>query len=80
MAPEKLKPGDCVETGKDAPKKIGNTFELNDIPTGIKIHNIEMRPGQGATFCRSAGCAATLVQKSTDKDRYCVVRLPSGKN
>lgn len=76
LAPQMLKPGDSVSSGMDAPLKPGNTLKLENIPTGMKIHNIELRPGYGGQMCRSAGCSGTLVTKGDDG--FAVIRLPSG--
>ncbi len=71
-----MKPGDTISSGTDAPLKPGNTLRLRNIPTGMKIHNVELVPGKGGQMCRSAGCSSTLVQKGDDN--YAVLRLPSG--
>ena len=76
LAPQSLKPGDTISSGKDAPLKPGNTLRLRDIPTGMKIHNVELAPGKGGKMCRSAGCSSTLVHKG--EDDFAVLRLPSG--
>lgn len=76
LAPQALKPGDPITSGADAPLKPGNTLKLKNIPTGMKIHNIELTPGKGGQMCRSAGCSGSLVQKG--EDGYAVLRLPSG--
>jgi large subunit ribosomal protein L2 len=35
-------------SGAEAAPEIGNTLPLQNIPVGTVIHNIELRPGQGA--------------------------------
>ncbi len=52
--------GNTVESGADAPPTVGNCLPLKNIPLATVIHNIEMRPGQGAVLCRSAGTNAVL--------------------
>ena len=49
---------------------------LSSIPVGTLIHNIELRPGQGASMARSAGTFAQLVSREGD---YAIVKLPSGE-
>jgi large subunit ribosomal protein L2 len=49
---------------------------LSDIPLGTIIHNIELRPGQGAALARSAGSYAQL---SAREGKYAVLRMPSGE-
>ena len=43
---------------------------------GTVIHNIELRPGQGALLVRSAGNFAQLTSR---EGKYCVIKLPSGE-
>jgi large subunit ribosomal protein L2 len=47
---------------------------LADIPVGVEIHNIELRPGKGGQMVRSAGMVARLVAKEGD---YATILLPS---
>eukprot|EP00210_Caulerpa_lentillifera_P001215 g1171.t1 len=77
LAPQKVKPGDTIMSGDEAPLKPGNSLKLRNIPTGMRIHNIELVPGRGGQMCRSAGCYSTLLQKG--EDGYGIVRLPSGE-
>ena len=50
-------------SGKDAEPEVGNTIILSDIPLGTVIHNVELRPKQGAKMARSAGSYAQLTAK-----------------
>ena len=54
IAPDGLTAGDSVISGADAPPSVGNCLPLKNIPIGMKIHAVEMRPGKGAALCRSA--------------------------
>jgi len=56
--------------------EVGNALPLKNIPVGTIIHNIELRPGQGALLVRSAGNFAQLTSRDGD---YCVIKLPSGE-
>ena len=76
IAPNGLKVGDQVFSGKDADIKPGNALPLANIPTGTFVHNVELYPGKGAQLVRSAGNAAQLLAKET---KYAQVRLPSGE-
>jgi len=49
---------------------------LSNIPLGTVIHNIELRPGQGAKLVRSAGTFAQLVSR---EDNYAIIKMPSGE-
>src|SRR5438132_13215165 len=74
LAPLGLKVGDPIESGPDAPVRIGNTLPLEGIPVGSTIHNIELTLGRGGQLVRSAGTSAQLLAKEGD---YAVVRMPS---
>lgn len=76
LAPNGLKVGQTVSTGKTAAPEIGNTLFLSDIPLGTVVHNIELYPGQGAAMARSAGTYAQLLAR---EGKYAIVKLPSGE-
>jgi large subunit ribosomal protein L2 len=76
LAPQGLKVGASVQSGDSAPVEAGNALFLKDIPLGTFIHNVELRPGQGAALVRSAGSAAQLQAKD---GRYVIIRMPSGE-
>ena len=65
-----------VLSGKDAPINIGNTLPLSELPLGTVIHNIELKPGQGAILVRSAGSYAQLMARD---GKYATVKLASGE-
>ena len=76
IAPDGLKVGDVVISGKGADIKPGNCLPFENIPVGTIIHNIEINPGRGAQLVRSAGDYAQLMAKDA---QYAQVRLPSGE-
>ncbi|MBP3774690.1 MAG: 50S ribosomal protein L2 [Bacteroidaceae bacterium] len=76
IAPNGLKVGVTVMSGENAAPEVGNTLPLSKIPVGTIIHNLELRPGQGAILVRSAGNFAQLTSR---EGKYCVVKLPSGE-
>jgi len=76
IAPKDLKADDQIQSGEDAPIKVGNTLPLRNIPLGSVIHCVEMRPGKGAQIARSAGTSAQLVAKESV---YVTLRLRSGE-
>ena len=76
LAPNGLKVGAQVMSGADALPEVGNSLALKDIPVGTVIHNIALRPGQGAALVRAAGNFAQLTSKEGD---YAVIKLPSGE-
>ena len=76
LAPVGLKAGDTILASAAADIKPGNCLPLANIPVGTIIHNIELQPGYGAQFVRSAGVAAQLLAKEGELAQ---VRLPSGE-
>lgn len=76
VAPNGLKVGQTIMSGKGVAPEIGNTLYLSEIPFGTIIHNIELRPGQGAKMARSAGSFAQLMSRD---GKYAVIKLPSGE-
>ena len=76
IAPEGIKVGDKILSGKEAKPDVGNSLFLSDIPLGASIHAIEMQPGKGAALARSAGTNGTLMGR---EGKYAIVRLPSGE-
>ena len=76
LAPNGLKEGQTVVSGKGVAPEVGNTLYLSEIPLGATIHNIELRPGQGAVMVRSAGAYAQLMARD---GKYAIVKLASGE-
>lgn len=56
--------------------KVGNRTQLQFIPTGIPVHNIELVPGKGGAIVRSAGNSATIMSVEGD---YALIKMPSGE-
>ena len=76
IAPNGLQVGTTVVSGENAAPEVGNALPLSKIPIGTLIHNIELRPGQGAMMARSAGTFAQLTSREGD---YAIIKLPSGE-
>ena len=76
LAPLGLSVGDKVTNGNDGEIKVGNAMELNAMPVGTVVHNIEMQPGKGGQMARSAGNSARLVAK---EGTHATLKLPSGE-
>jgi large subunit ribosomal protein L2 len=76
IAPNGIKVGDKVESGKGVSPDLGNAMYLSEIPLGADVHAIELVPGRGAALARSAGTYGTMVGK---EGKYCVIKLPSGE-
>jgi large subunit ribosomal protein L2 len=76
IAPQGLKVGQEIESGQGVSPNIGNTLFLSEVPFGTMLHNIELRPGQGAKIARSAGNYAQLM---TRDGKYAILKMPSGE-
>ena len=76
VAPAGLEVGMEVISSKEASIKVGNTLPLSELPLGTVIHNIELKPGQGAIMVRSAGSYAQLMARDGS---YATVKLASGE-
>lgn len=76
IAPHGLKVGQTIQSGKGVPPEIGNTLYLSEIPFGTVIHNVELRPGQGAKMVRSGGTYAQLMSRD---GKFAILKMPSGE-
>ena len=76
LAPSGLQVGQTILSGAEAAPEVGNALPLQNIPLGTVIHNLELRPGQGAALVRSAG---TFAQLTSREGKYAIVKLPSGE-
>jgi len=76
IAPNSLKIGDEIVSGRNKAVKIGNCMPLSDIPAGTDIHNIELQPNSGGKMARSAGSSAQI--SGTDEN-YSIIKLTSGE-
>jgi len=76
IAPNGLKVGDVIKSGKSATPNVGNAMFLSDVPLGTVIHNIEIQPGKGGIIARGAG---TYAQLNARDGKYAIVKLPSGE-
>jgi large subunit ribosomal protein L2 len=76
IAPNGIKVGQTVTSGKGVAPELGNALPLNEIPLGSTIHNIELQPGRGGKLVRSAGSFAQLLNRD---GKYAIVKLASGE-
>lgn len=76
LKPETLAVGDEVISSSKAEARVGNALPLRNIPLGFFVHNVELYPGRGGVFARSAGCSVQLVAKENDK---ATLKMPSGE-
>jgi large subunit ribosomal protein L2 len=76
IAPKGLKVGESIQSGVDAPIKVGNTLPMRNIPIGSTVHCLEMKPGKGAQIARSAGAYVQILARD---GAYVTLRLRSGE-
>jgi large subunit ribosomal protein L2 len=76
IAPQGLKAGQTVISGPDIAPEVGNALPLSKIPLGTIIHNVEIKPGKGASIARSAGTFVQLLARENDK---ATLKMPSGE-
>lgn len=76
LAPHGLSVGDTVISGPQVDVRTGNALPLMEMPLGVVVHNIEMRPGKGAQLARSAGASAQVMGR---EGAYVQIRLGSGE-
>ena len=76
IAPAGIQVGQVIASGSGIAPEIGNCLPLSEIPVGTLVHNIELRPGQGAAMARSAGTSAQLAAR---EGNHAILRLPSGE-
>jgi len=78
IAPDGLKVGDKIISSKENKVEFntGNCLILKNIPEGMSIHNIELKPGKGAQMARSAGTYARIMAK---ENNMVTIKLPSGE-
>jgi len=76
LAPNGLRPGMEVVSGSGVEPTVGNAMPLADVPLGMEIHNVEIKPGRGGQMVRSAGMRARMMAK---EGKYATLLLPSGE-
>lgn len=74
LMPEGLTIDSAVYAGTDAEAKVGNSLPIRNIPVGFIIHNVEITPGSGGKFARSAGTSVQLIAKG---EEHATLRMPS---
>lgn len=76
LAPQGIKVGAILKSGKSVPPELGNALPLSEMPMGTVVHNIELKVGKGGAMARSAGSYAQLVARD---GKYATLKLPSGE-
>ena len=78
IAPDGLSVGNKIISSRDNKIEFntGNCLSLKNIPEGMLVHNIELKPGKGAQMARSAGTYARIMAK---ENNMVTLKLPSGE-
>ena len=78
IAPDGLSVGNKIISSRDNKIEFntGNCLTLKNIPEGMLVHNIELKPGKGAQMARSAGTYARIMAK---ENNMVTLKLPSGE-
>lgn len=76
LAPDGVKVGETLRSGADSELKPGNALPLKNVPPGLFVHNIEVKPMKGGQFARSAGAYAQVAAREGD---MVLLKLPSGE-
>ncbi len=74
IAPENIRVNEIIASGSKAPIQLGNILPLHKLPEGTDIFNVELVPGDGGKYCRTAGASAKVLTMIKDK---MMIRLPS---
>jgi len=76
IAPKDLQVGQTVVSGDSCDIVVGNALQLQNIPVGTMVHNIELNPKHGGQLVRAAGASAQILGR---EDKYVLIRLSSGE-
>jgi large subunit ribosomal protein L2 len=76
LAPQGMKEGDMIITSENSAFTPGNRTSLKRIPVGTFVHNVEITPGKGGQFARSAGSS---LQVLANEEGYTHLKMPSGE-
>ncbi|EJS84189.1 50S ribosomal protein L2 [Pasteurella multocida] len=76
LAPKGLSAGDTIQSGANAPIKVGNALPMRNIPVGSTVHNVELKPGKGGQIARSAGAYVQIIAR---EGNYVTLRLRPGE-
>lgn len=77
IAPQDVEVGDTVVSSKEKGDiEVGNRFQLQHLPIGIDVYNVELEPGNGGQMARGAG---TDVRLMAIDGPHATLKLPSGE-
>jgi len=76
LACDKLAVGNTILCAPKTELKLGNRMELENIPVGTMVYNVELEPNKGGKMVRGAGNAAIVVAK---EGGFAHLQLPSSE-
>ncbi len=76
LAWQGAKTGDTIIVDEKTPEKEGNRMKLKNITPGVFVFNVEIKPGRGGSFFRSAGSYGILMDV---QEEYAQVKMPSSE-
>ena len=76
LAHAAMQEGDTVISSEKAPLKKGNRMRIKNIPVGYGVYNIELSPGKGGQFAKSAGAS---LQVLAHDDGHTTIKMASGE-
>ena len=76
LAHKNMKVGDEVITDRKAKVREGNRMQIQNIPVGHSLYNLEIFPNRGGQYVRSAGASAKLMSVEGDLAQ---IQLGSGE-
>jgi large subunit ribosomal protein L2 len=76
LVPKGLQVGQSIMSGFQIPIDVGNALPLWNIPLGMRICNVEFRPGMGGQLARASGTNVQLIARESG---FVTLRLPSGE-
>lgn len=76
LAPKDLTVGMTIMSGEKVEPQVGNTMPLKNMPLGLFVHNVELKPGRGGQMARAAG---TYCQLQAREGEHAILLLPSSE-
>lgn len=76
LAPAGIEVGTEIVCAPKARVKVGNRMEINNVPVGYTVHNVELHEGKGGQMARTAGGGLKLVSLEGE---YAQIQMASGE-
>lgn len=76
LAPKGLKVGDKIVTKEKAENKLGNRMQLENIPEGTDVFNVELEKDRGGKIAKSAGSYVTIMAHD---EGFTLLKMPSSE-